>query len=186
MDDDPPYAVGYGRPPKATQFPKNTTGNARGAPKGPRKKTLPHEAVLGRDTMIVEDGFRRTVRADEAFLHYLLNQGLKKEGHLRVLAVQVFEKARCQTRTNKPRIFILTVYPKKGEVGKPMRALGMAHLLDPCRPTAKLVVESWLVQSALSRLGDRRFTISEQETIIAATRKPHTVKWPSWWEVKPG
>lgn len=185
MSDDPPYTVGYGRPPKSTQFPKKTSGNPGGGPKGPRKKSLPYDAVLGREATIVEDGVRRTVLADEAFLHYLLNQALTKQGRLRAVAVKAFGKRQTHSPAQKPRIFVFAVYPQPGEVDKPMRQPNMAHLLDPWRPTAKLVIEPWLVQKALARLGDRRLTIAEQQTIMGSTRKPHSVEWPSWWEVKP-
>jgi hypothetical protein len=32
-DDEPPYQVGYGKPPKATQFRKGQSGNRKGRPK---------------------------------------------------------------------------------------------------------------------------------------------------------
>ena len=32
---------------------------------------------------------------------------------------------------------------------------------------------------------DRRLTKAEQQIILDATRTPHKVRWPDWWEVKP-
>jgi hypothetical protein len=43
----------------------------------------------------------------------------------------------------------------------------------------------WLVEAALERLGNKRFTLDEQRTIVRATRTPWKVRWPRWWEVKP-
>ena len=179
---DKDYEVGYGRPPRANQFPPNTSGNPKGAPKG-RRKTLPHEAVLGREVTVIEDGVRRKMAADEAFLLHLVRQGLAKEGPLRSLAMEAMDQPQAQPRSRKQRLVIFTRYPGTGDIDKPMRQIGMAHLLDPFRPSAKLVIEPWLVQVALARLGDRRLTAAEQQTIVTATRKPHSAKWPDWWEV---
>jgi hypothetical protein len=182
-DEDPPYPVGYGRPPKGTQFPPLTSGNPTGRPRG-KRKSLPHEFVLGREVIVVENGVRKKASADRAFIDHLVNQGLAKEGRLRALALEALEQPQARPDHGKPRLIIYTTYPAPGEVDKSMRQTGMAHLLDPYRANAKLVIEPWLVQSALARLGDRRLTVAEQETVVAATRKPHTVQWPEWWEVK--
>ena len=44
------------------------------------------------------------------------------------------------------------------------------------------VSQPWLVEAALIRLGDRRLTPEQQATIVKATRTPHKVRWPGWWE----
>lgn len=183
MADDPPYEIGYGRPPKRTQFQPGICPNTRGRPRG-RNKPLPYDTVLGREATIVEDGVRKKVTADVAFLHYLINEGLANDGPLRSLALRALQKPQATTTKPKTQFVVYTCYAQDGEVDKPMRNLGMAHLLDSYRPTAKLVIEPWLVQAALARLGDRRLTTAEQETIVAATRKPHKVQWPEWWEVR--
>jgi hypothetical protein len=46
-----------------------------------------------------------------------------------------------------------------------------------------VLLEPWLVEAALARLGERRLTPEEQETVVQATRTPHKVKWPQWWEI---
>jgi hypothetical protein len=183
-DEDPPYPVGYGRPPKGTQFPPRTSGNPKGRPRGSRK-SLPHEFVLGRELTVIENGARKKVQADRAFIDHLVNQALAKEGRLRTLAMDVLEQPQARPDNSKPRLIIYKTYPEPGEIDKSMRQIGMAALLDPYRANAKLVIEPWLVQSALERLGDSRFTIAEQKTVVSATRKPHTVQWPDWWEAKP-
>lgn len=33
-EEDPPYEVGYGKPPRSTQFRKGASGNPKGRPKG--------------------------------------------------------------------------------------------------------------------------------------------------------
>ncbi len=79
---------------------------------------------------------------------------------------------------------IVEVIVAPGSVNTALRALGMASKLDRYRPSARIMLEPWLVEAALSRLGDRRLSRDEQAKIVSATRTPHKVRWPSWWEVK--
>ena len=62
-----------------------------------------------------------------------------------------------------------------------MVASGMAVKHDEFRPTARILIEPWLVEAALQRLGDRRLTPAEQITVWNATRTPKKVNWPEWW-----
>jgi hypothetical protein len=59
----------------------------------------------------------------------------------------------------------------------------MATKLDRYRETARMMLEPWLVEAALARLGSQRLTREQQDTVIRATRLPGKVRWPDWWEV---
>src|SRR4029077_7763569 len=101
-------------------------------------------------------------------------------------AMVVIEEARSARKTHGKSVegvVITTVEP--GSVNTALRPLRMASKLDAYRPSAKMLLEPWLVEEALSRLGDRRLSMDEQATIVRATRAPRTVKWPNWWKVKP-
>jgi hypothetical protein len=43
-----------------------------------------------------------------------------------------------------------------------------------------MVLEPWLIETALSNL-DRKLNPVEQQIIVKATRTPHKVRWPDWW-----
>ena len=45
-----------------------------------------------------------------------------------------------------------------------------------------MALEPWLVEAALARPGPGRLTLAEQDCIVKATRTPHQVQWPDWWE----
>ena len=80
---------------------------------------------------------------------------------------------------------MVVVAVQPGSVNCALRPLRMASKLDAHRPSAKMLLEPWLVEEALSRLGDRRLSMDEQATIVRATRTPRKVEWPDWWKVKP-
>ena len=61
----------------------------------------------------------------------------------------------------------------------------MATKLDRYRPSARIVLEPWLVEAALARLGKRRLSREEQAKVMRSVRTPHKVRWPEWWEMKP-
>lgn len=70
--DDP---VGYGRPPKHTQFVKGKSGNPKGRPKGSKNfSTLLHDE-LSVKIPITENGNRRRITKQEAMVKQLANKG---------------------------------------------------------------------------------------------------------------
>src|SRR5258707_10962146 len=66
---------------------------------------------------------------------------------------------------------ITRVIVNPGSVTYALMPLRMARKLDPCRETARMALEPWLVEAALARL---RETLSpaDQRTIVKATRTP--------------
>ena len=187
MDQGPSdgYEIGHRRPPKITRFPKGVSGNPRGRPKG-RKAELPHEAVLGRMVTIRKDGREQQVTAEEAFLLHIGKAGMDGDGPAARATLAALERVRVQHSDDAPTgpTAIDRVIVAPGSVTSALEPLRMARRLDAYRETARVLLEPWLVEAALKRLGSRRLTEEQQKAVFAATRAPKKVQWPDWWVVK--
>lgn len=177
------HALGYKKPPRASRFRKGQSGNPNGRPKGSKKKELPFEAVLGQMVTIREGDQERRVTAEEAFLLQVSKSGLDGDGNAARATLEVMEYVRARQPPQDvqlPRRILLTAV-EPGSVTSALEPLGMGRLLNASQDHARVMLEPWLVTAALARLGDRRLSTEEQETILRATRTPQKVKWPDWW-----
>jgi Family of unknown function (DUF5681) len=183
-DDGEDGGGGYRRPPRTTRFKKGQSGNPAGRPRG-RQREAPYEAVLGQMVTIREGGVERRVTADEAFLLQLNKRGLEGDGAASRATLTVIEEAKKRLSTDHGFIgVIVRMMVAPGSVTSALAPLRMAKKLDPYRETARMALEPWLVEAALTRL-DRTLSPADQRTIVKATRTPHKVKWPEWWSEHP-
>jgi Family of unknown function (DUF5681) len=81
-----PYSVGYGRPPKNTQFKKGRSGNPKGRPKGRRNLSSELRKLFTDPVIVHVRGKQRRVAAILALQHVQLNRALKGD-HRAALAV---------------------------------------------------------------------------------------------------
>ena len=73
-DHNKTYDVGFGKPPKPSQFRKGFSGNPKGRPKGRRNLGTVLERTLQEKVVINENGVRRTVTKLEAAVKQLVNR----------------------------------------------------------------------------------------------------------------
>ena len=93
---DKPYEVGFGKPPKGTQFRKGESGNPKGRPKGkPNLATIINRTLQAKVT-INENGRRREVTKYEAGLIQLSNKAAS--GDLPALKMVIVQARMAEER----------------------------------------------------------------------------------------
>ena len=72
------YDVGYGKPPKEHQFPKETSGNPKGRPKSGKSGSTDISALLNEPIKVKSGGKERDMSLFEASLRQLVRKALSK------------------------------------------------------------------------------------------------------------
>ena len=123
---------------------------------------------------IREDGVERRVTAAEAFLLFMTKRGLKGDGASGRAAMAAIEQAKAYGLVGNgvETIDLTRVIVAPGSVTSALEPLRMARKLDRYRETAKMMLEPWLVEMALARLGDRRLTIEQQKEVVSRDTDP--------------
>jgi hypothetical protein len=176
--------VGYRRPPAATRFAKGRSGNPKGRPRG-KAKALPYESVLGQIVTVTEGGQTKRFTAAEAFLLKLMQDSLAGDA---AAARDMLTSLEANKSANPaPEVDAITEivfsFVRPGSVTGALEHLRMGKKLCAFTDTARVLLEPWVVEAALARLGDQPLTVEEQRTVMAATRTPWKVTWPGWWSV---
>lgn len=198
---------GYCDPPKQFQFKPGQSGNPKGGPRGPRRKPVQRRSTFLDETIscmiggIPFKGKRRQAipliaallavskpipgsRAPGATEQEKLpkpNLGLQQL--LLKLADQEEEIDR-RIRRDEPQFCILD-FPSSPlsvrciEDAADVAGFGVKAYRK--QRSARVLLESWVIEEGLARLRDRHLTRKEQEQVLAATRFPKKVRWPAWW-----
>jgi len=75
-ENQPEYAVGFGKPPRHTRFCKGQSGNPKGRPRGAKNLATLMEKVLKEPVVISENGKRRRITKREALIKQLVNKAI--------------------------------------------------------------------------------------------------------------
>lgn len=77
------YAVGYGRPPAASQFRKGESGNPKGRPKGSRNFTTLVMNQLEKTVTVTERGRTRVITKGEVVATQMVNDAARGDARAR-------------------------------------------------------------------------------------------------------
>jgi Family of unknown function (DUF5681) len=89
FDDD--YEVGYGKPPKQTQFAQGKSGNPNGRPKGSKNFATAFMEIGRERITVTENGRTRTITKAEAVVHQLTNKAASGDPRARREYFQVYK-----------------------------------------------------------------------------------------------
>jgi Family of unknown function (DUF5681) len=87
-----PYKVGYGRPPKATQFKAGKSGNPKGRPKGPKSVGAVLYDILHRRIEVTENGRTRRIPVLEVMLRRLANEAVRSDPRALKLMLSLMDR----------------------------------------------------------------------------------------------
>jgi hypothetical protein len=73
------YIVGFGRPPKATQFAAGKSDNPKGRPKGSRPVGAVLQEIIQQRVSVTENGKTRRIPALEVMLRRLANDAMRSD-----------------------------------------------------------------------------------------------------------
>ena len=86
------YTVGYGKPPKRTQFQKGRSGNPGGRPKGRRNKGSVVREVIERKVTIRKNSKAQKVSVFEALVESMVAKALSGSFNEQIKLIQLIEK----------------------------------------------------------------------------------------------
>jgi hypothetical protein len=96
-DDRDDYQVGYGKPPRHTQFAKGQSGNPRGRPSGSKNLVTLLREALNEMVIVTEDGGRRQISKCEAIIKQLVNKAAKADWRAIKLLLEILRQIESKT-----------------------------------------------------------------------------------------
>ena len=99
MSDD--YEVGYGKPPKHTQFKPGESGNPKGRPKGTKNLATDLSEELAEKIVVNEGGRQLKISKQRAMIKSLLAKALKGDTRAATVLLKLLIDAEQATTRNE-------------------------------------------------------------------------------------
>ena len=96
-DDRDDYQVGYGKPPRHTQFAKGQSGNPRGRPSGSKNLATLVSEALKEMVVVTEDGGRRKISKWEAVVTQIVNKSAKADWRAIKILLEIVRQIESKT-----------------------------------------------------------------------------------------
>src|SRR5712671_357999 len=112
-DDEGDHEVGYGKPPRHSQFVKGQSGNPRGRPPGAKNlKTLLSEA-LNEPVIVTENGGQRKISKREAIVTQLVNRSATADLRAIKILLDILRDIEGQTEPSSTEASAFTAADEK-------------------------------------------------------------------------
>ena len=178
--------VGPGRPPKANQFRKGTSGNPKGRPKSQQiSSTSAFDIIMDRTFTVTQDGKPRELTLEEALQHRTYQEAINGNRAAQREVLKMIDKRDkwLAARRPFPGLNILIEPGDPENANEALLLLGIAEpdtrWNDPTDKYQRLRLQPWAVQVALSRPGGRRLSTQDVSNIQRCTRDAETLRWPA-------
>ncbi len=102
--DETQSSVGYGKPPKSTQFPKGRSGNPKGRPKGSQNLSTLLTKSLNETVMVNENGRRQTITKLNAITKQLVNKAAAGDPRAMKLLTELMRQSEIDAPKQGPII----------------------------------------------------------------------------------
>lgn len=199
---------GYRDPPVQSRFKPGQSGNPSGGPKGPRNTPVRRPSTyLDKKVTCTIGGKRFTGPRREAVVRIAALwsitkpvQGSKARSAtereklpkpdlgLQQLLLRLMEqedKKDLLILRDEPK-FVICDWPSPPDsvdcIEDAADVAGFGVKAYRTLKSARVLLDNWIIDEGLARLGDRRLNREEQKEVLAATRFPKKVVWPPWWE----
>lgn len=90
------YQVGYGKPPRRSQFRSGESGNPEGRPKGAKNRTTILNKTLNERVVVTDNGKRKSITKQEAIFKQLVNKAAS--GDYRAAQLLISEMREIEAR----------------------------------------------------------------------------------------
>lgn len=95
-----PYEIGYGKPPRRTQFQPGQSGNPAGRHPGAKNFATSLEQELRSTVLVTENGRRRKLSKQQIIAKRLVNRAIDADARLLALLVNVVLNLQKQTEAD--------------------------------------------------------------------------------------
>ena len=126
------YVVGYGRPPKATQFAPGKSGNPKGRPKGSRTVGAILQDILSQKIAVTENGKTRRIPTLEVMFRRIVNDAVRRDPVALKLLLPLIDRYAASPETEL----------RLGELLAEDQAILSQYLSSPAGPASDCAKES--------------------------------------------
>jgi hypothetical protein len=123
-EDEKDYAIGYGKPPAGSKFPKGASGNPKGRPRGSKNLATLLEHEFNQRVVVRENGRQRKITKREAVVKQFVNKLVAADPRYIQFLIRLIDKQQSESPANE------SVKIAAHEVIDPEAALKLQQLWD--------------------------------------------------------